>query len=165
VKFEIIELEELTGDKAVIYSVHKENDAKNLFDQFVDEYKESHKKELQFLLKRLQTIGQVTGAREIFFKTNEGKPGDGVCALYDEPDTTLRLYCIRYGNCAVILGSGGPKNTRSWQQDDKLDQHATDMIAFSQEITQALREGEIRWDSTGMRLEGELIINNDSDEY
>lgn len=35
-----------------------------------------------------------TGAAEHFFKLNEGKPGDGVCALFDSPDKKLRIYCI-----------------------------------------------------------------------
>jgi len=56
---------------------------------------------------RLKIIGNETGARESFFKTKEGIPGDGVCTLYDTPDKKLRLYCIRYGKQLIIIGAGG----------------------------------------------------------
>ncbi|MBK6979124.1 MAG: hypothetical protein IPH28_20170 [Cytophagaceae bacterium] len=50
--------------------------------------------------------------------------GDGVCALYDDPDRNLRLYCIRYGKQIVVLGGGGhkPKTIRALQEDEKLKQ-------------------------------------------
>ena len=60
-------------------------------------------------LERIRTINEKTGARESFFKPNEGKPGDLVCALFDIPNSNLRLYCIRFGNSLIILGGGGEK--------------------------------------------------------
>lgn len=46
------------------------------------------------------------------------------CCLYDEPDTELRLFCIRFENeKIVILGGGGPKPKiiRAWQDSPKLE--------------------------------------------
>ena len=107
-----------------------EDDGITLFDHFVNENITDYRKEIRFIANRLQEIGNTTGAREKFFKHNEGKPGDGVCALYDDPDSNLRLYCIRYGNIAVILGGGGPKpdDVKAWQDDEKLTLEAETII-------------------------------------
>ena len=53
---------------------------------------------------------------------DEGIPGDGVCALFDLPNSNLRLYCIRYGNSIIILGGGGqkPKTISAFQENEKL---------------------------------------------
>lgn len=125
--YEIVELTELSCLKATVYSVIKEGDRFTLFDHFIKEPVEKYREEVKFIISRLYEIGNRTGAREQFFKFNEGKPGDGVCALYDEPDKDLRLYCIRYGKVAILLGSGGPKSREivAWQEDKKLTQEAT----------------------------------------
>lgn len=115
---------------------------------------------------RLQVIGQTTGARDKFFKHNEGKPGDGVCALYDEPNSKLRLYCIRYGNVAILLGSGGPKPSeiRKWQDDEKLTLEVQSMIEVSNDILKRLESGDLEWSKDGSQLIGNLIIKENDDE-
>ena len=51
------------------------------------------------------------------------RPGDQVCALYDEDEKKLRLYCIRLGAQILILGGGGhkPSDTRALQETPKLE--------------------------------------------
>ncbi|MBS0030293.1 hypothetical protein ACTJJ0_23835 [Chitinophaga sp. 22321] len=163
--YEIVELENLSGSQATIYSVIMENDEVTLFDHFILENSATNRDEVKFILGRLLEIGENTGARDIFFKHNEGKPGDGVCALYDLPDSQLRLYCIRYGNSAVLLGGGGPKSRkiRSWQEDLKLSREATNMIRISKDILERMLDGEIRWSGDGMQLLGNLIFSNDDE--
>ena len=101
-KFKLVKLKSYSGKEASIYSVYMEDLQKTLFDVFLEENKTSFKSELKDILKRMSVIGHKTGAREQFFKTKEGIPGDGVCALYDDPDKKLRLYCIRYGKQLII---------------------------------------------------------------
>ena len=79
--YEIVELEKFSGSQATIYSVIMEDDGITLFDHFVNENITDYRKEIRFIANRLQEIGNTTGAREKFFKLNEGIPGDGVCAL------------------------------------------------------------------------------------
>ena len=81
-----------------------------------------------------------TGAAEHFFKLNEGKPGDGVCALFDSPDKKLRIYCIRFANVAIIVGGGGykPKNIRAYQENSVLKKEAEMVIQISKIISEAL---------------------------
>lgn len=163
--YEIVELENFSGSQATIYSVIMEDDGITLFDHFVNENITDYRKEVRFIANRLQEIGNTTGAREKFFKHNEGKSGDGVCALYDDPDSNLRLYCIRYGNIAVILGGGGPKpdDVKAWQDDEKLTLEAETIIQVSKDIMQRIHSGDLLWSKDGSQLLGNLTIS-DNDE-
>ncbi len=164
--YEIVEHEEFSGSKATLYTIILEGEDISLFDYFVEENKTEYRQEVKLLINRLQEIGHTTGAREKFFKKDEGLPGDGVCALYDDADSKLRLYCIRYGSVAIILGGGGPKphGVVAWQDDPKLSKEATTMIQVSKDIMQKLKDDELKWSSDGSQLLGNLTITNDEGE-
>ena len=163
--YEIVELSDFSGSQATIYSVIVGDDCLTLFDYFLEENISDYREELKTILNRIEVIGKTTGAREAYFKHKEGKPGDGVCALYDEPDSKLRLYCIRYGKIAIILGGGGPKppNVQTWQDDDKLTLEAEEMIKVSKAIIQRLHSNDIKWSKDGFHLEGELKFSENDD--
>jgi hypothetical protein len=164
VNYEIVELSDLSGNYTTIYSIIKDVDTKSLFEHFVEENIDDHREEVISILHRLKVIGETTGAREGFFKHNEGKPGDLVCALYDEPDKNLRLYCIRYGSVAIILGGGGMKEVRAWQHDPKLSKEVNAMIKVSEDIFQRMKEGDLRWSPDGKKLIGNLNFSEDEEE-
>ncbi len=156
--FEIVRLSDFSGKKATIYSIIVEDEDSTLFDDFLEENENQYPDETLDIVKRLSAIGHATGARIDYFKDKEGNPGDGVCAFYDNPDSNLRLYCIRYGNCAVILGGGGPKpkSIRALQDDTKLTEENYRMRDISKIIMSALKEKDIRWSTDGMELIGDL---------
>ncbi len=164
-KYEIVELAEFSGRKATIYSVILGNDNVTLLDHFVQENIIGFKDEVDYIITSLRKMSNVTGVREEFFKLNEGRPGDGVCALYDLPGGNLRLYCIRYGNTAIILGGGGPKppGVRAWQDSAKLKIEAETMIQVSKDIMERLKEGEMRWSYDGSKLLGNLNISENEE--
>ena len=128
-KFEIVELEEFSGRKASVYSVWVNDESTTLFDRFVEENQMQHPQEVQSIVDRIEIIGHSTGAREHFFKLNEGTLGDGICALYDAPDKKLKQenYLLRY---------------------------------ISKQITEALKAGDLRWTTDGMKLEGTYIFED-----
>ena len=160
-KFEIVELLDFSGYFAGIYTtVIGENDL-SLFDNFIQENIEKYTEEIGDILATIETIGYETGAREKFFKPNEGSLGDGICALYDNPDRKLRLYCIKYESSTIILGGGGMKNVRALQDDPKLKSENYLLRKISKMITDAIKEGDIRWSADGKRLIGNLIIQDD----
>lgn len=124
------------------------------------------KSEINNIVQRLRAIGSKTGAREIYFKKKEGILGDGVCALYDDPDRNLRLYCIRYGKQIVVLGGGGhkPKTIRALQEDEKLKQENYLIRNISKNITALLREQDINFSTDGLNFEGQLTYNDEDYE-
>jgi hypothetical protein len=156
VNFTLIKRIQLSGNKASVYTVRLD-DGTDLFDQFLGENHNDYEKDVKDILQRIRAIANRTGAQEHFFKTKEGEPGDGVCALYDTPDKHLRLYCIRMGNAVIILGGGGPKSTKTLQEDPKLKKENYLLRDISQYITENMNTKVIRFSDDELELLGELI--------
>lgn len=158
--FRIIKLTDFSGEKATVYSVILEEDEAtktSLFDHFLNENKEFHE-EVKDILKRLKAIGHKTGAQDIFFKDFEGRPGDGVCALYDDPEKKLRLYCIRFGHSVLVVGGGGhkPKGMKALQDSKKLTLENDYMRLVSDELGRRIREKDLMWSDDGNELLGDF---------
>jgi len=157
-KYKLKKETQLSGNKASIYTIYVCEDNKTLLEKFIEENKNLHLSELNDIILRLKVIGTKTNAREQFFKLKEGKPGDGVCALYDEPNSNLRLYCIRYGSILLIVGGGGPKSKkiRALQEDKKLTYENKILKEISEEIRKRTKEGTIKFTNNGKDFEGDL---------
>ena len=164
--YEIVELGDFPGSVTGIYSVLLEGEGITLFDRFIKENLNKHRDEVKFILDRLRVIASKTGARENFFKVGEGNLGDGVCALYDDPLSKLRVYCIRYGSTAIILGGGGPKSKSisAYQEDKKLNKEAEIIKKISKDIIQKIKDKEIRWSPDGTKLLGNLTFTDNEEE-
>jgi putative component of toxin-antitoxin plasmid stabilization module len=165
-KCKLVKLHKFSGNKASIYSIIIENEQETLFDKFLKENVNSFTSETKDILMRLITIGQKTGARIDFFKEFEGRPGDGVCALYDQPGSKLRLYCIKYGSQLIVVGSGGQKSKsiRTFQEDDKLVDENYFLRWLSGEITKGILNGEIGYSNNYLDFTGKLIFMDDKTE-
>lgn len=108
-KFDIINIEEFSGKKAQIYSIMYEGDDMTLMDHFFEDNEKEHSEDLEDMASKLQVMGNDTGCKAHLFKLNEGAPGDGVVALsYNR----MRLYCLRFDNTCIFIGSGGIQTTR-----------------------------------------------------
>jgi hypothetical protein len=158
VNYEIVELMPYSGSEAKVYSIIPRGEEETLFEKFVDEYKVEFRNEVKDIIKTIYQIGHTTGARSSFFKQHEGKYGDFVCALYDVPEKNLRLYCIRFGMVAVILGGGGEKaeGVRAWQDDEKLSKEANLMIDYAEDVLRRLDDGDLYWSKDKTEIQGNL---------
>jgi hypothetical protein len=161
VEIEIVKIR--TGRHASFFTVRFVGEQLTLFEKFIIENKSKYPDELKFISDRIKAMASTTGAREQFFKTDEGYPGDGVCALFDLPEKNLRLYCIRYGSVSVILGGGGEKhkNMKAFQESEKLTEENYLLRRISAGIAKAMRDDLIDWSDDGMDLvcdEGDTII-------
>lgn len=152
----IVKLTRFSGTQASVYSVIVDDSSTTLFENFIQENKNSYAGEIKNIGMRLHVIGHNTGARHSFFRHKEGVPGDGVVALHDDPKKKLRLYAIRYGNDILILGGGGPKNVRALQENKKLEKENYLLRAISERITEKIKEKEIYYSANNLELEGEL---------
>ncbi len=134
--YQFIKLERYSKNEINIYSIILDDSTVSLYEKFLIENKTKYIVELKEINATLTSIGKY-GAREYFFrKRNEGRFGDGVCALFDERNSYLRLYCIRVSDHLLIVGGGGVKSKliRSWQQDPALKIEAERMINISKDI-------------------------------
>lgn len=162
-RYKLVKLQKLSGNKASIYSVIQNDETESFLEKFIKENKISFIDETKNILMRLKSIGHTTGARENFFKIFEGQFGDGVCALYDEPESNLRLYYIRYGTQLVVVGNGGPKPKRisAFQEDEKLTEENYFLRWLSEEITSRIKEKEIIYINDHLDFSGNLEFQDD----
>jgi len=165
-KFRIVKLEGLSGSEMSVYTVVVGDDEETLFERFLLKNKNTHKGELLNILARIRSMADKTGGREQLFKLDEGKPGDGVCALYDDPEKRLRLYCIRYGTGIIILGGGGekPKKIRALQENKKLKYENYLLRDISKAITDRVRNKEIRFSWEDNEIIGNLEFDTDEED-
>ena len=159
-EFELVKLAGFSNDEVSVYTLLNCDTGISLFQSFIQENQHEFPDEVKDIAKRILSFKEV-GARENFFKINEGKPGDGVCALYDDEKSNLRLYCIRYGTVLVVLGSGGhkPKTTRRLQETKKLEDENQIMRNLSAEIEKRRRNGDLSFSKDILEIDGDLIFN------
>lgn len=160
-EFNLVKINNLSGSKASIYTLQPKAGGITLFDKFILENKDKYRAEVIDISERIRSIGKVVGAREGYFKINEGIPGDGVCALYDDPDSNLRLYCIRYGMSIIVLGSGGykSKNIKALQENQKLKDENYFLREVSAQIKDKMSEKDLHFSDDYMEFEGDLTLS------
>lgn len=67
---------------------------------------------------------------------------DRVCAL-PVVKSKLRLYCLRLSDSILILGNGGVKKTRTYDEDDELRGFVVTMQNFDKLINDGVKDGTI----------------------
>ena len=117
------------SEKSTLYSISFEKDGTTEFEKFVAEFEKNAKfnKDYQRIIAALQAILNI-GALERFFRP-EGKIKDRVAAIPLEGGR-LRLYCLRISEQIVILGNGGVKSTRTYEEDSRLYGYVLDLQRF-----------------------------------
>ena len=146
-KFELVNIDEFSGDMAQIYSVIFEDDDMTLMDHFFEDNAQ-YEEELREMTKKLISMGNDTGCRIQFFKENEGAPGDGLGAFWYK---RMRMYCLRIGSACIILGDGGykPPEISAYQEDALLNSKAQQMRRIAACINRAIIEKDISIENNG----------------
>ena len=164
--YQIIQLDEFAGTMARIYSILPEGEDMTMLDKFVEEYSADYPDEILCILDLLEAMSYRFGVREHLVKLNEGSPGDGVVALFDNPDKKLRLYGIRYGNGIIILGGGGvkPKQIKAYQENSKLNEEVNIIKSIGKDIYQRILIEEINICTNGIEFIGNLIFKEDEND-
>lgn len=81
------------------------------------------------------------GVRERYFRP-EGKYSDRVCALPIDSGK-LRLYCLRISDKILILGNGGIKQTKTYNENEELNGYVLDLQKFDALLKAAEQDGSI----------------------
>ena len=167
--FALVEIEELTGEKLKVYSIITEEDEESgytLYDQFIEENYAKFKEEVEDITNRIEVIARHTGLRDDFIKSGEGNLGDGIHALYDKPGSNLRLYFIRFGNVAIVLGGGGhkPKSIRRFQESTQLKDANFFLRKVSAALTEAVRDGSLSISNEGLLSNTDFNYTIEEDE-
>lgn len=135
-----IELQKL-GAKSTLYTIRLDGENENEFEKFLQDSEVAASPHFQSMLVRIDDIANRLGCQDYLFKEKESQFSDAVVAL---SRGNLRLYCCRYGNIILVLGSGGIKNTRTYQESPKLCQSIDMMAYISNRIDQRIKDKEIK---------------------
>ncbi len=117
-KVSIVLLEEY--EKVLIYSIKFEHNEHTEFENFLSKYKDIYSKDIGIIMARIDKIIQ-DGVFDRHFRY-AGKYKDKVFELPNNIETSkLRLYCIAYSPSIIILGNGGLKKSRTYNDDSELN--------------------------------------------
>ena len=125
-----------------LYSICFDGGNVSEYEDFVRKFKDDAKLNVDYknILLALEKILEV-GALERFFRL-EGKMSDRVSALSID-SRKLRLYCLRISDQILIVGNGGEKNTRTYQESAELSGYVMDLQGFDKLLVEAQKRGSI----------------------
>ncbi len=130
------------NDNVGLFSICFDGSEESEFEKFLNEFKNNatYNKDFNVILLALSKIID-KGALERFIR-NEGRMHDNVKALAID-SRKLRLYCLRISDQVLILGNGGVKTTRTYQENEKLSGYVMDLQTFDKVLAQAQKTGTI----------------------
>ena len=145
------------NDNVSLYSICFNGSDMSEFEDFLIKFKDNSKlnKDFQTIILALEKIID-KGALERFFRL-EGKMNDNVAALSLD-SRKLRLYCLRISDQIMILGNGGVKTSRTYQEDDELSGYVMDLQRFDELLKQAQKNGTIT-------IEKNMIVGIDNKTF
>lgn len=125
-----------------LYTIQFVNDNMDEFKKFYSRFKDDllYNPDLMKIVRILGRIGEL-GALERYFRP-KGKMRDRVCAL-PVLSSKLRLYCLRLSDKILILGNGGVKNTRAYEESKELKGFVLTLQKFDELIRQGEADGSI----------------------
>lgn len=129
-------------EKVGIFSIIFENNDYDEFLKFMERFKDdaSLSKDLNVILSVIKRI-ETHGSLERFFRY-EGRMRDNVVALPAER-SKLRLYCLRLSDQILIIGNGGKKNNKTYEEDPELNGYVITLQQLDRLIFKKVRDGEI----------------------
>lgn len=130
------------GDKCTLYSIQFTSQDHSEYERFYAKFIEDAKLNRD-LLRIVQIVDKIAeeGALERLFRP-EGKMKDSIVAL-PALSSKLRLYCLRLSDGILILGNGGVKNSRTYQEDDSLRGYVLTLQKFEEILKEGQRGGSI----------------------
>lgn len=135
-------------EKAGLFTICFEGDSYTEFEKFILKGKENAtlQPDLQRILNALQRMMESVGFLDRYFRP-EGKVRDRVAAL---PIYTskLRLYCLRLSDSVLIVGNGGTKNTKTYDENPELNGYVIDLQRLDDILRVAEKKGTIRIEET-----------------
>lgn len=130
-------------DIAGLFTICFEGDDATEFQKFIEIFKEdaTRKEELSVILTAINRMLNASGFLERYFRP-EGKMGDHVVALPVER-TKMRLYCLRMSDSVLIVGNGGIKRTKTYEEDESLNGYVITLQKLDKLLNHAIKSGKV----------------------
>ena len=144
------------GENCTLYTIQFMSEDKSEFERFYAKFKNDveYDNDLMRIVALIDKIAD-KGALERLFRP-EGKYSDGVCAL-PVIQSKLRLYCLRLSDKILILGNGGAKTTRTYNEDDVLKGYVITLQNFEKLLKDGEKDGSVA--ITENTIETDKIFN------
>ena len=129
-------------ESCTMYTIQFRSDDMSEFEKFISKFREDAElnPDFQAIMRFVEQILS-NGALERYFR-REGKMTDSVVAL-PVLKSKLRLYCLRLTDKILVLGNGGVKTSRTYQEDDTLQGYVIDLQKFERLLRQEVRSGNV----------------------
>ena len=130
------------ADGCTIYTIQFLSESDSEFERFYTRFKDDaeYNPDLMRIVALINKIADM-GALERYFRP-EGKLKDSGCAL-PVLQSKLRLYCLRLSDKILVLGNGGVKKTRTYNEDDTLKGYVLTLQNFEKLIREGEKDGTI----------------------
>lgn len=129
-------------ENCTVYTIQFLSDDLNEFEKFVAKFRADGElnKDYRIIAKFIDQILDF-GALERYFRL-EGKVKDSVVAL-PTLRSRLRLYALRLSDKILILGNGGEKKTRTYDEDDILRGYVVTLQRFEELLKAGVKDGSV----------------------
>lgn len=140
------------GDNCTIDTLQFLRDSESEFEKFVSrfmndsEYNEDYSRIAAFITRITKS-----GSLERYFR-HEGKITDSIVAL-PVVSSKLRLYCLRLSDKILILGNGGIKSTRTYEEDSVLKGHVMTLQKFENLLKRGIEDGTVIMTETSIETD------------
>lgn len=130
------------SNSCTVYTIQFLSDDQSEFEKFVSKFRHNAEfnPDFQAIMRFLEQILS-NGALERYFR-REGKMSDSVVAL-PVLKSKLRLYCLRLTDKILVIGNGGEKKSRTYEEDETLQGYVMDLQKFEILLKQEVRSGNV----------------------
>ena len=131
-------------ENAGLFTICFEGESYTEFQKFIIKGNENAtlQPDLQKILNALQRMMDAVGFLDRYFRP-EGKMKDRVAALPIQ-SSKLRLYCLRLSDKVLIVGNGGPKTTKTYNEDPELNGYVINLQKLDELLKLSEQKGRVR---------------------
>ena len=130
------------SENCTVYTIQFLSDDLNEFEKFVAKFQANGEfdKDFRIIAKFIDQILDF-GSLERYFRP-EGKIRDSLVAL-PTLRSRLRLYGLRLSDRILILGNGGEKKTRTYDEDNSLRGYVLTLQKFEMLLKDGVKDGSV----------------------
>lgn len=150
--------QEIQFRKVTYYSVCLGDSTQSLFLNFLNEHAGSEcEEELAMIRSWLKKLGNEIGAQSRYFRPEERAHALPPPAQFLKISCSLRLYCVRISDQAVVLFGGAVKTAAKAQDCSQVGPHFRLAIKLTEAIDDAIKHRDIK----SCPETGRLLFSND----
>lgn len=124
-----------------LFTIYADGEAMSELEKFIVNNSQTYSNELNIILGAINHMLTTSGFLERYFRP-EGKMSDRVCALPIQSGK-LRLYCLRLNDSILIVGNGGVKNAKRYQDCPELNGYVVDLQQLDKALKVAIKRGDV----------------------